>query len=93
MLYMLQSLGMARYLITHRPFLLPMSNYIEIFNELIVLGAAYHMMTLMTENVDGYARELVGISLITLISALIAVNAFAWLYEIIIISKLTCRRY
>ena len=82
-LYMLQSLGMAWYLIAKRPFLLPVQNYLEIFNELVVLVAAYHMTIIMSENVTRDMRELVGRSLVVFITAMIIVNGLVWVYSLI----------
>ena len=82
-LYMLQSLGMAWYLIAKRPFLLPVQNYLEIFNELVVLVAAYHMTIIMSENVTRDMRELVGRSLVVFITAMIIVNGLVWVSSLI----------
>ena len=84
-LYMLQSLGMAWYLLTNRPFLLPIRNTVEIFNELAVLAAAYHMTVIMSEHhVTRGARELVGQSLVAVVATMILVNALVWAYALIV---------
>ena len=77
-IYMLQSLAMAWYLITNKPFISPSQNYSEIFNELVVLVIAYHMTLIMSPNIDWHQREMIGISLIAFTSSMIVVNAIIW---------------
>ena len=79
---MFQSLAMAVYLIRYQPFMLHMQNYLEIFNELVVLAISYHMTLIMSENLNSQKREIIGISLIIVTTTMILVNAVIWIISL-----------
>ena len=62
-----------------RPFKEKSTNYVEIFNEVIVLLIGYHLCVLTGFNIGTERRFTIGISIIILVSLLISVHIIRWL--------------
>ena len=69
------------------PFKELFTNYIEIFNETIVLLIGYHVAVLTGFNVESTTRIGLGVSIIMLVSLLIALHVIRWLSGVILSLK------
>ena len=65
-----------------RPFKEKSTNYVEIFNEVIVLLIGYHVAVLTGFYLNSLIRTGIGLSIIMLVSALICVHVLIWLTDI-----------
>ena len=62
-----------------RPFKERLTNYIEIFNEFIVLLIGYHVCVLTGFNMNSKTRVWIGLSIIFLVVLLIKLHIIRWL--------------
>ena len=89
---MVASLYAVSYLTTTQPFDTKATNYIEIFNELMVLLTGYHLVLLGLGDLSMKGREKLGISLFSIVSFMILVNQFLWIVEFILGIYMRVRR-
>ena len=83
LIYMQVSFFALILLFKGNPFKERITNYIEIFNETIVLLIGYHIAVLTGFNVESMTRIGLGISIILLVTLLIAVHIIRWLQGVI----------
>ena len=69
-----------------------LTNLLETFDELIVLTVGNLMLILLFQEVDADRRQQVGKSMIMCILAIIFVNGFNWLYQLILQMKKAVRK-
>ena len=75
-----------------RPFIHPIQNYVETFNEVFVLIIGYHMMVVAGYNIPAYTRACVGASGICCIVLLIIANILRWCVHIVQTIRLYVKR-
>ena len=75
-----------------RPFLHPLQNYAETFNEVSVLIIGYHMMVVAGWDMPAWTRDCVGTSGIIFVGVLVAVNVLRWCVHIVQTARLYGKR-
>ena len=72
------SLGQIMYLIHVKPFEEPKFNYLEIFNEIVILVCCYHLLFFIDANIDTQMKYLAGWSLDLMIILQFFINIFIY---------------
>ena len=75
------TLGQLLYIIIVKPFEIPKLNFLEGFNEFVILVCTYHLFFFMDGNIDSSTKYLAGWSLDLLIIAMFLINSVIVLSE------------
>jgi hypothetical protein len=75
------TLGQLLYIIIVKPFESPKLNFLEGFNEVVILVCTYHLFFFMDGNIDSSTKYLAGWSLDLLIIAMFLINSVIVLSE------------